>query len=66
MDRGAWRVTVHRVAELDTTEVTACMHVPRVGALLDPFYRCGNGSRQNSKAYPSVPARLCLFNQMIV
>ena len=22
MDRGAWRATVHRVAELDTTEVT--------------------------------------------
>ena len=22
MDRGAWRATVHRIAELDTTEVT--------------------------------------------
>ena len=23
MDRGAWKATVHNVAELDTTEVTA-------------------------------------------
>ena len=31
MDRGAWRATVHRVAELDMTEVTehACMHNTR-------------------------------------
>ena len=26
MDRGAWRATVHRVAELDMTEWWACMH----------------------------------------
>ena len=27
VDRGAWRATVHRVAESDTTEVTlACTH----------------------------------------
>ena len=28
MDRGAWQATVHRDAELDTTEVTehACVH----------------------------------------
>ena len=31
MDRGAWRATVHRVAESDMTEVTehACMHNTR-------------------------------------
>ena len=26
MDRGAWQATVHRVGELDRTEVTVCMH----------------------------------------
>ena len=26
MDRGAWRATVHRVAELDTTEATEHVH----------------------------------------
>ena len=26
MDRGAWRATVHRVAELDTTEATERAH----------------------------------------
>ena len=26
MDRGAWRATVHRVAEMDTTKVTAHTH----------------------------------------
>ena len=26
MDRGTWWVTVDRVAELDTTDVTACTH----------------------------------------
>ena len=26
MDRGAWQATVHRVAELDTTEVTSHTH----------------------------------------
>ena len=25
MDRGAWQATVHRVGELDRTEVTVCM-----------------------------------------
>ena len=27
MDRGAWQATVHRVAELDTTEVTYHAHM---------------------------------------
>ena len=26
MDRGAWRATVHRVAEMDATEATAYTH----------------------------------------
>ena len=30
MDRGAWRATVHRVTELNTTEATAHMHVCQV------------------------------------
>ena len=37
MDRGAWRATVHRVKELDTTEATelaclfACLRCPSTG-----------------------------------
>ena len=31
MDRGAWRATVHRVAESDTTEATQHTHTHRLG-----------------------------------
>ena len=36
MDRGAWRATVHKVAESDTTEATehACMQIPKVYQVL--------------------------------
>ena len=30
MDRGSWGAMVNRVTELDTTEATSCMPVPRL------------------------------------
>ena len=40
-DRGAWRATVHRVAESDLTEATehARTHVHRVGDAIQPSHR---------------------------
>ena len=40
MDRGAWRATVHRVAELDTTEAIQHIHMQAENYLLIPTMLC--------------------------
>ena len=40
MDRGAWLATVHRVAELDTTEAIQHTHMQAENYLLIPTMLC--------------------------
>ena len=53
LDRGAWRATVHRIAESDTTEHT-CMHTERTDFSISLFYpQCSISSQSciNSKLW---------------
>ena len=69
IDRGAWQVTAHGVAELDTAEVTACTQVGPDAQLPGPL-RCTVGLQgvrrvvrlQERRRLERSPTFLSVFN----